>query len=192
MAEDGARKPRRRRPKGRGKGLLDTAAVSSLENRQSSADPFIEMAQSARTADTSAPAGTPELASRGKFEIYGDEFQLTQAAHRRMRGWAFVVIGVLTTLYLLVLLCVLWRFFDGRLIASILGVPGGPLDWHVLVLVGIALVIFAAIPLSFAMALVKMISDRDAEDETRLRMPSTELGKVLVDLFKSMAAAAKN
>ncbi len=130
--------------------------------------------------------------SNAKVEVYEDETRLNREANRKMRRLAFNVVGGVCVLYVLVLLCVLWRFFDGRLLASILGAPGGHLDWNLLVLIGVALVVFAAIPLSFTMALVKMISDSSSQDESfELKTPNTELGKVLLELIKSMLASSK-
>ncbi|MCF3492626.1 hypothetical protein GUV62_07890 [Stenotrophomonas maltophilia] len=157
---------------------------------------FSEMAIAAQEAVTD-PATSPPISSavspQAKEEVYDDEFRLNQRANREMRRLAFNVVGGVSALYVIVLLCVLWRFFDGRLLASILGAPGANLDWHMLVLIGVALVIFAAIPLSLAMALVKMISESSTKaDSFDLKMPNTELGKVLLELFKSMLAASKS
>lgn len=155
---------------------------------------FPELAQAAAEAAADvAQLPSPAVPQSAKVEVYADEHRLNQAANRKLRNVAFYAVGALTALYVLVLLCVLWRFFDGRLLSSIIGASSGSLDWHVLVLIGIALVIFAAVPLSFTMALVKMISDRsDCSDEVALKTPSTELGKVLLDLFRSIAQAARS
>lgn len=157
---------------------------------------FSEMAIAAQEAVTEPGTNLPissAVSPQAKEEVYEDEFRLNQRANREMRRLAFYVVGGLSAIYVLVLLCVLWRFFDGRLLASILGAPGGNFDWHMLVLVGVALVIFAAIPLSLAMALGKMISESSSKaDSFDLKMPNTELGKVLVELLKSMLAASKS
>lgn len=151
-------------------------------------DQHPEMAVAAQEGADSLPTdlGIPQSALT---EVYRDQLELNLAAHRKMRLIAFNVVGVLSALYLLCLLCVLWRFFDGELLASVIGAQRGTLNWHLLVLTGIALVIFAAIPLSLVMALVKMISDKD-EDASNIKTPTVELGKVLYDLIKGFVAGS--
>ncbi len=183
-------KRRRRRPrKAKIAGATNSAAVKK------SAQPFSEMKIAAQEAVTDTVANSQSsnvVPSNAKEEVYEDETRLNKEANRKMRRLAFNVVGGVCVLYVLVLLCVLWRFFDGRLLASVLGAPGGHLDWHLLVLIGVALVVFAAIPLSFTMALVKMISDSSSqEDSFELKTPNTELGKVLLELIKSMLASSK-
>lgn len=183
-------KRRRRRPR-KAKIAGATGSASAKKNSQ----PYSEMKIAAQEAVTDSVAKSQSsnvVPSNAKVEVYEDETRLNKEANRKMRRLAFNVVGGVCVLYVLVLLCVLWRFFDGRLLASVLGAPGGHLDWHMLVLIGVALVVFAAIPLSFTMALVKMISDSSSqEDSFELKTPNTELGKVLLELIKSMLASSK-
>ncbi len=171
------------------------AADKTAGQAQKPDERYSEMAIAAQEAivdpAVAAPTHTP-VSPNAKEEIYEDETRLNKRANREMRKLAFYVVGGLSGVYVLVLLCVLWRFFDGRLLASILGAPGGHLDWHMLVLIGVALVIFAAIPLSLTMALMKMISEASTDSEgSDFKTPNSELGKVLLELFKSMLAASK-
>jgi len=138
---------------------------------------------SAREASTS-PGAVTDVPGTALTEEFRNQTEQNMSAHRRMRWWAFGVVGAVSGLYLLVLLCVLWRFFDGRLIAAMVG-AGPSLNWHVLVLVGIALVIFAAIPLTLLMALVRMISEQRAEPDA-IKMPATELAKLFFETAKAM------
>lgn len=183
------------RPGPRGRSTAAQPPKTSGQNQQPD-EPYSEMAIAAQEAVvdpaiTATTTHTP-VSPNAKVEIYEDETRLNKRANREMRKLAFYVVGGLSGVYVLVLLCVLWRFFDGRLLASILGAPGGHLDWHMLVLIGIALVIFAAIPLSLTMALMKMISEATTDSEgSDFKTPNTELGKVLLELFKSMLAASK-
>lgn len=195
MAEDPAppEKPQAR-PSRRGRTSTSEQGKTSGQVQQPD-ERYSEMAIAAQEAvvdpAVAAPTHTP-VSANAKEEIYEDETRLNKRANREMRKLAFYVVGGISGVYVLVLLCVLWRFFDGRLLASILGAPGGHLDWHMLVLIGIALVIFAAIPLSLTMALMKMISEASADTEgSDFKTPNSELGKVLLELFKSMLAASK-
>ena len=63
--------------------------------------------------------------------------------------------------------------------------------WHVLVFLGVALTLLAAIPLSLAMALMKMISDKDStgSDGGDMKAPGIELAKAIIDLCKNVTAA---
>lgn len=118
-------------------------------------------------------------------EQYSSEIQQNMAAYRRMRWAAFFGIGLISGLYLLALLCVMWRLFGSDYLPAVLGATPS-FDWHILVMIGAALVIFAAIPLSLVMALVRMISEQKPEGNGEIKIPSTELTKVLVDALKNV------
>lgn len=158
------------------------------EDSPKQTDPHPEMTATAAEGADSTPndLGIPPTAL---VEVYKNQAEQSLEAHLRMRLLAFYVVGILSTAYLLCLLCVLWRFFDGELLAAVIGASRGGINWHLLVLIGIALVIFAAIPLSLVMALVKMISDKD-EDGSNIKTPTVELGKVLYDLIKGFVASS--
>lgn len=117
-------------------------------------------------------------------ETYEDITRRTLEAHLLMRKVAFYTTGILSTIYLLCLLCVLWKFFDGELLASVIGASKNEVNWHVLVLIGIGMVIFAAIPLSLIMAVVKMVSGKNEETNDDIKTPAMELGKALYELVK--------
>lgn len=116
-------------------------------------------------------------------EQYSDEERDNSKAHRRMRWWAFGVLGTVCIAYLITLLIALARIFFCDILPKV--IPTGS-DWHTLVLVGIALVVFAAVPLSLAMALVRMISEGgpDAEKPS-LKTPQLEAIKIAFELLKS-------
>lgn len=124
-------------------------------------------------------------------EEYAKQIDLNHKAHREMRWVAFIGIGAFVALFLFILLFTLVALLDREMILRLVS-PDAVLNWHVLVFFGLLVAVFAAIPLSLAMALVKMISERDSSPEdSGLKMPSTELGKVILDLMKSVIAAAK-
>ncbi len=134
--------------------------------------------ESAASPSINVPIPTTALS-----ENYDQITKDTLEAHLQMRQVAFYSAGALSAVYLVCLLCVLWKFFDGELLAAIIGASQDEVNWHILVLIGIGLVIFAAIPLSLVMAVVKMVSGKD-EDTSDIKTPTSELGKVLYELVK--------
>jgi hypothetical protein len=148
--------------------------------------PFPEMPESAKDSASSSHALDPvtEVATSDALtEKFSEQDQANMAANRKMRFWAFIGIGAMSILFLLVLLGVLCQFFDGRLIASALGASSLN-GWHALILIGVALAIFAAIPLTLLMALVRMISEPGADADT-IKLPTTELAKLCFESIKS-------
>jgi hypothetical protein len=145
-------------------------------------------AETSAAVDPSTAPANPDVPASAYTEVYRSEVEKNMRANRAKRWWAFGVAGTLGTLYLLVLLWVLWCLMDGRFLAALVGASDS-LNWHILVLLGIVLVIFAAIPLSLVMALVEMISEREAEPGMDIRTPSTELGRILYDLLKGISSA---
>jgi hypothetical protein len=143
--------------------------------------------ESAKAASAATATSDTDVPSTALTEDFRSQTEENMSAHRRMRWWAFGVVGSVCGIYLLALLCVLWRFFDGHLIAAMLG-ANDTLNWHVLVLIGMALVIFAAVPLTLVMALVRMISEQVREPDT-IKMPTTELAKLFFETAKSMFSA---
>mgnify|MGYP001167332229 CR=1 FL=1 len=124
-------------------------------------------------------------------EDYRQQLDLNHEAHRRMRWWAFIGLGTLIALFLVFLLVALTNVFNHESV-SVLVAAGSGLNWHILVFLSVVAAIFAAVPLSLAMALVKMISlNQHHGDEGDYKTPTTELGKVILDLLKSMVQAAK-
>lgn len=125
-------------------------------------------------------------------DAHAEQLRLTHAAHRRMRWVAFIGMGVFVSLFLLALLAALCRLLSLDSLTVVLGLSTD-YQWHSLVFVSVLIAVFAAIPLSLAMALVKMISEKeDQNDGIDLKTPSTELGKVILDLLKSVINATKN
>ncbi|MGA6142612.1 hypothetical protein, partial [Providencia sp. NPDC089930] len=100
-------------------------------------------------------------------------------------------LGGLIALFLFILLCTLVDLLDRNFLLRLVE-KGADLNWHILVFSGVAIAVFAAVPLSLAMALVKMISLTQHSDSSGdYKTPTTELGKVILDLIKSVANAAK-
>jgi hypothetical protein len=117
--------------------------------------------------------------------LFPNEVELNSRAHRGMRWAAFLSLGAITCAYLLFLLGALRQFVAGKTLAAVLGASSLPTDWHMLVLIGIVFVIFAAVPLSLAMSLVKMISEKN-EDAAGFKTPTTEAGKLFLDFCKGI------
>lgn len=151
---------------------------------------FPEMEQAAAEAgkaasETIASATMDiEVPRTAYTEDYASEIQRNMAAYRRMRWTAFLGVGVISAIYLLALLCVMWRLFGSEYLPAVIGATP-KFDWHILVMIGVALVIFAAIPLSLVMALVRMISEQKPDGNGDIKIPATELAKVLVDALKN-------
>ena len=160
--------------------------------------PFPEMEVSARQAASefrNAPVGGSSdgpAAPGSLVEEYRKQLDLNHEAHRHMRWAAFLGLGSLIALFLFVLLITMVELLDREFILKLVD-SGSKLNWHILVFAGVVVAAFTAIPLSLAIALVKMISlsQHDSEDGA-YKTPTTELGKVVLDLLKSVAQAAKS
>lgn len=171
--------------------------------------PFGEIVRAAGAEPASPPAvaesdggvstphapGTSQPATQDP-NLFGDslqrEFRENVKAHRTKRWVAFISAGVVCAIFFLLLAAVFFRIFFGDLLVGVVGAAANNSSWHALIFLGGAMVLLAAIPLSLAMAMVKMISDRDREEGGDIKTPNVELGKVLVDLLKAITAAVKN
>jgi membrane protein implicated in regulation of membrane protease activity len=129
------------------------------------------------------PEPSPEVPKSARTQDYKDEVVEDMKVHRSMRRWAFFVMGGLVVCYLVALLAVLLiSFFHNKFLLAALVVPNA--NWHVLVLIGIAIIVFAAIPLTLAMALVKMISSSHEDAEAQITLPNAQLVTLLIDALK--------
>ncbi|WP_372177502.1 hypothetical protein ACCQ23_21390 [Xanthomonas axonopodis pv. phyllanthi] len=155
---------------------------------------FPEMEKAARQAEddfSSNPAVPAADAPTEMRRLFNSQVDLNHKAHREMRWVAFISLGGLIALFLFTLLCTLVELLDRDFLLKLIS-EGKELNWHILAFSGVAITVFAAIPLSLAMALVKMISLAQHSDAGGdYKTPTTELGKVILDLIKSMAQAAK-
>ena len=102
---------------------------------------------------------------------------------RTMRRIAFYALGGVCLIYLFVLLCTLYRLLgDPQKF-----LPSGESAVHSTVIIGIAMVIFAAVPLSLAMSLVRMTSDsKENSKETPLTTPHLEFLKAVIEAVKAV------
>lgn len=167
-----------------------------MSDEKGSSPVFEAMEASAQQAAEEYRANPPgpetsPAAAGSLVEEYGRQIDLNHKAHREMRWVAFIGLGGLIALFLFILLCTLVDLLDRNFLLRLVE-KGAELNWHVLVFSGVAIAVFAAVPLSLAMALVKMISLTQHSDSSGdYKTPTTELGKVILDLIKSVANAAK-
>lgn len=144
--------------------------------------PIQEYHQPQSNADsTDLSAGSVGVVT--KFDI--NDALTEERARRKMRWIAFGVLGVLCSIYLVCLVVALTTLF---LNPETLAIVSTVKDWHFLTLLGIALVIFAAIPLSLSLALVRMISGKgpgDEKQELSITTPQLELFKVIIEAAKA-------
>lgn len=156
---------------------------------------FPEMEAAAKQAEDefNANPAPPEADAPTELrELFQSEADRNHKTHRYMRVAAFIVLGALIAAFLIVLLLVLLNLLSSEFL-SVLVKGGATMNWHILVFAGAALAVFAAVPLSLAMALVKMISvEQNCDADGNYKTPTTELGKVILDLIKSVAQAAKS
>jgi hypothetical protein len=104
-----------------------------------------------------------------------------------MQWVAFVGLGCLCMYFLIALAVSLRSFFTNK---ETLAIIAQSRDWHTLTLLGIAIVVFAIVPLSIALALVKMVSSSDNQgdkkEEIALTTPQLELFKLIVETAKAV------
>ena len=143
--------------------------------------------ESAKAADAELkdPHANTLVSPKSLTERYKDQIEENMKAHRTMRFIAFYSLGVTSLLYLLLLLCVLWRFFEIEGLAAIVGASTDS-NWHVLVLMGLGFAAFSAIPLSLLISLMRMISDKPDEKSEDISITSTHAEglKLLLSLLK--------
>lgn len=120
-------------------------------------------------------------------ETLDNQLAENMKANRELRKKAFYVLGGLSVVFLLALLCVLWRFFNADGLAAIAGATNAD-DWHLLVLVGIGFAAFSGIPLSLLISLMRMISEKSNgkdEESVVLTSANAEVLKLFLALFKA-------
>ena len=103
-----------------------------------------------------------------------------------MRSSAFFVVGLISAAYLVALLIVLISMFSGDM-PFIYFLAKKTLDWHAWLVVSLAMIIFAAVPLSLIMALVRMISHTERDESARgaqLVTPQIEMLKICLNALK--------
>lgn len=141
--------------------------------------PHPEMAMEAE-AEVPTDPGPIEGAPKSLTETYDDELRLNLEAHRSLRKSAFWTVGITSGVYLVALLYTLLAFFHRGWLAKIIEVE--ELNSYVLVLIGVVLTLFAAVPLTLIMGLVKMISEKsDSDAGAGIKLPNGEMAKLLFD-----------
>jgi len=146
------------------------------------------------TPDSPLPGGSagktdPALSPNGMNE----ELKNNVVANRRKRWSAFIFIGLVVAAFFGMLLTAFYKLFFGTYLVEAITAANDSWQWHVLVFLGVALVLLAAIPLSLSLAMVKMIEDgRQEESGSGVKTPSVELVKALADIFKAVASSIKS
>lgn len=121
-----------------------------------------------------------------------DEHRKNIEAHRSKRWIAFWGISFVSFIFFGMLIFIFYQIISDDYLPVIIGAADKTWQWHILVFLGGALVLAAAVPLSLAMALVKMISDTDKggnESSSDLKAPGIELAKAIIDLCKSVSSS---
>lgn len=134
----------------------------------------------------STTANTP-TPSKARSEDYETQYALSEVAHRKWRGIAFIALGFSCLVYLVILPVAVYRLVDDFTLAIMATAGNG--GWHVIALVALVLVILAAVPLSLSLTLVRMISrsggdSTDSKDELGITTPQIEFVKALLEMFK--------
>jgi hypothetical protein len=120
-----------------------------------------------------------------------DEYKKNIEAHRNKRWYAFWGISSVSIVFFAILGIFICRMLSDNFLPAVIGAASSNWEWHILVFLGAVLALTAAIPLSLAMALVKMISDKekDESDGGDMKAPGIELAKAIVELCKSVTSA---
>jgi hypothetical protein len=107
------------------------------------------------------------------------------ALRRKLRTSAFYGFGALASIFLIAFCFVVAKLLTSEQLLAILS---GSHEWHFITVLGIALVSFAAVPLSMVLALLKMISADDSsetKEEISLTTPQVEFLKIVVEMVKA-------
>ncbi|MEB1529859.1 hypothetical protein [Xanthomonas sp. WHRI 7945] len=161
------------------------------ESQTESDKTFPEIAPAAREAADATNAGDQSRSpapSKAKSEIYLDQYELSEVAHRSFRRWAFFAVGGASLAYLIMLPIAIFCVVDDHSLAILASARDA--GWHVILLTGLVLVILAAVPLSLTLALVRMISSGRQEDDGKngnfaITTPQIELFKALLEMVKA-------
>jgi len=164
------------------------------DDKEGSSPDFPEMAAAADEAEAGfkkkpAVADAGPVPASSLQEVYETQLDRNHAAHREMRWVAFSALGGLSLVFFVSLLWMLLRFANLPAIGALL-ILGKDSNWHVLVLLGLGLVVIAAIPLSLSLGLMKMISATEDQGPT-VSTPTTEAVKVVADLISQLYKSIK-
>lgn len=120
-----------------------------------------------------------------------EEYRKNIEAHRNKRKIAFIAGASTSGVFFVLLIAFILRLLFSDFLLRVIAVAANSWQWHVLVFLGVTLALLAAIPLSLAMALMKMISDKDSSgaDGGDMKAPGIELAKAIIDLCKNITAA---
>lgn len=131
--------------------------------------------------------GLKDLAEAEQRAWGRNETTLNSQAVRWLKYLAFALFGSLAVYYFLEILKFVKRLVNGGLIDIVASLKflGITFDWHLYVFMGVLLLVIAAIPLSLAAALFRMIGEQKDGDERELRVPAVELGKVIAQLLEA-------
>ena len=134
---------------------------------------------------------TPDPALSPGANPLRDEYKKNIEAHRNKRWYAFWGISSVSIGFFILLGVFISRILSDNFLPAVIGAASSNWEWHILVFLGAVLALTAAIPLSLAMALVKMISDKekDESDGGDMKAPGIELAKAIVELCKSVTSA---
>ncbi|WP_416203727.1 hypothetical protein [Xanthomonas euvesicatoria] len=152
---------------------------------------FPEIASAAREAADAAQGGgssNSPAPPKARSEVYLDQYEQSEEAHRSFRRWAFYVVGGASLVYLIMLPIAIFCVVDDHSLAILASARGA--GWHVILLTGLVLVILAAVPLSLTLALVRMISSGKQEDDGSngnpgITTPQIELFKAMLEMVKA-------
>lgn len=120
-----------------------------------------------------------------------EEYRKNIEAHRNKRKTAFFAGMIATGVFFALVIAFILSLIFSDVLSEIIKAASTSGHWHVLVFLGVVLTLLAAIPLSLAMALMKMISDKDStgSDGGDMKAPGIELAKAIIDLCKNVTAA---
>lgn len=138
------------------------------------------------TGDPS-PAVAPNGDAKARDEdtkFFPTEEDQNLSAYRGLRKDAFYWIGGVCLVYLIALLIILICLLATRspLVLALLSNNPTP-NWHPLIVMSVALVILATVPLSLGLGLLHMASEGRSESSEKngVKIPSAVLLKVLMD-----------
>lgn len=146
-----------------------------------------------RSAKSGGSIPPDKNAKKERDAFFSDEPGKISQENRYMRRFAFGAFGLVCLAYFVFLLCILKGFYYGDS-STVKVLLAEQANWHTLIFLGVITAIFAAIPLSLTMALVKMISAPGGEDNNTkipLITPQVELLRTISDLSKTCHDLAK-
>ncbi|KHS08016.1 hypothetical protein RM61_07265 [Xanthomonas phaseoli pv. phaseoli] len=156
-------------------------------------DDFSQIGPAARATAKEAdrvrtmPGSVSPAPNEARSEDYETQHTLSEVANRKWRKYAFLALGVSCLVYLLLLPFAICMVINDSTLAVLASTSKGA--WQVIALIGLVLVILAAVPLSLSLTLVKMISrfgdhTDDKSSELGITTPQIEFVKALLEMFK--------